>query len=68
MEFTIDSKKLGKKITFFTSGCYIWANTNGREGYLGRQLTNDKGSTLHVTEKNARKVAYRWMTKNAEWL
>lgn len=68
---TITSKKLGRTVTFThwaeegkTSAMY--ADTNGKPGVLGTQCMDHGvcGSALRVTEKTARRVAYRWLLKN----
>lgn len=52
MEFTINSRKLGRPITFFCGGSagYIYADLNGQQGTLGKQLCKGGalvGSTLY---------------------
>lgn len=69
MQFTINSKKFGVKITFTHFAdegktSYLWANTNGMEGTLGNQCMKPTGSAIKVTEKNARRIAHAWIERN----
>ena len=46
MDFTINSKKLGKPVTFFcpSAGGYVYVDLNGKTGTLGHQIC--KGGKL----------------------
>lgn len=47
MELTINSKKLGKTVTFSRPGKqYIYWDINGKSGTLGKQPTYANGGTL----------------------
>lgn len=70
--FTINSKKYGRPVTFYHwaddaegKDSVLYANTNGYEGTRGNQCFSKGyyGSSLKVTEKNARRVAYDWLRK-----
>lgn len=56
MELTIDSKKLGKKVTFSRpGGGYVFADLNGKGGTLGKQICKGGslgGSTIYYKGDN----------------
>lgn len=56
MQFTINSRKLDKAITFSRPGkSYIFANLNGQSGTLGNQICQGgsiTGSTLAYTDNS----------------
>ena len=45
MEFSINSRKLGRTITFTRPGkSYVFANLNGKSGTLGNQICSGGGT------------------------
>lgn len=71
MEYTINSKKLGKKITFSSQNSgYIFVDTNGKPGLLGDQICQGgkfTGPTLfHIGEDEElfKKICKRWYKKH----
>lgn len=72
MNFTINSKKLGKTFTFFlaSDGGHVYVDTNGKEGTLGEQICKgghtNAGSTLTATEETLEKVCRNWLRKHIE--
>lgn len=56
MEFTINSSKLGRPVTFFCNGGggYIYVDLNDQQGTLGKQLCKGGalvGSTLYHAKR-----------------
>lgn len=67
MEFTINSRKMGEKITFSVPGNgYIFVDLNGSPGSLGRQICKGgrlMGSTLYYSgecRKEFSKICRNW--------
>jgi len=65
MEHTIKSRKLNKKITFFSGNgtSYVYVNLNGKDGTLGNQICRGgrlSGSTLSASEGSFKSVCRRW--------
>lgn len=64
MEFTINSRKLNREITFSRPGSsYIYANLNGQPGTLGVQI-RDSNRYTHSYEgedhEGFEKICRRW--------
>ena len=68
MEFEINSRKLGKKITFSIPGLsYVFVDLNGKPGTLGNQICTGgslTGSTISFRSENFEK--FQKLCKN--WL
>ena len=78
MEFTINSKKLNKSVTFSRPGSgYIYVNLNGRSGTLGNQICSGgslSGNTLGYSGDSKEvfsRICKNWYTsllKNSDHL
>jgi len=65
MEYTINSRKLGKPVTFYSSGNggYIYVNLNGKEGTLGHQICSGGclyGDTLTAYDNDFVRICRLW--------
>jgi len=64
MELKINSRKLGKTLTFSRPGQdYVYVDLNGKPGTLGNQICHGgdlMGSTIMATENNFETVCRRW--------
>ena len=64
MTKTINSRVLGKEITFSRPGnSYIYADLNGQPGTLGNQLTKTGGSTIAYIGENEKvfsRICQNW--------
>jgi len=65
MEYTINSRKLGKPVTFSVPGSsYIYVDLNGKDGCLGDQICTGgsfHGSTLTAySNEDFKKTCKNW--------
>ncbi len=64
MRIIIKSKKFGEQSFWMPdAGGYLWKESDGRPGTLGRQLTDGSGSTLRANPENFKKAVSRWWRK-----